>query len=541
MADRSDRQEAPRPAAVTPAHLLEWALVATFILHGLAMLAMAGLLLPTMPGGPTALDGDRIAILAAHPWRFRLGWLPWQLTAVSDLLLAVALLRTPWIPRRPAWAVLVLTIAAVIPDQGAQLLWITQGVELAQAAVHGGSADAYLLFEKWVFPLTGVWAALLYTLAALGWTACLIGGGAWSRALTWVSAATWGTFLVVTVGPLLPAPLTLPAAAQAAGNALGFVLLLLWLALATEQVMRRSRPQPPFGRWAPWRAPAPGLFAGGLSAAANSQFLRRLGTLLPVVEFRSDITDVVYVNYLVPVERLAALVPPGLSLQRLGPEGRWAMFTFLTYRHGDFGPAFFGPLRRLCGSPVQSNWRIYVRDDRTGKEGVYFVTSAVTTARHALGARLMAEGMPMHLLADGTVTRAADGRMQVVLEPGQGSAPDAQLEFSPAADRTLHGPWAQCFADYDAMLRYTVPQNRALSTLPADLRTVRQEIELGIPLQSCEPLSGKIKSQAAAAIVGAESDAAAAVCFRVPQVCFRFTGEQHDLWPLAKPRAERAE
>ena len=67
------------------------------------------------------------------------------------------------------------------------------------------------------------------------------------------------------------------------------------------------------------------------------------------------------------------------------------MFTFLTYRHGDFGPAFFGPLRRLCGSPVQSNWRIYVRDDRTGKEGVYFVTSAVTTARHALGARLMAE------------------------------------------------------------------------------------------------------------------------------------------------------
>ena len=45
-------------------------------------------------------------------------WLPWQLTAVSDLLLAVAL-RTPWIPRFAAWAVLVLTIAAVIPDQGA--------------------------------------------------------------------------------------------------------------------------------------------------------------------------------------------------------------------------------------------------------------------------------------------------------------------------------------------------------------------------------------------------------------------------------------
>ena len=60
------------------------------------------------------------------------------------------------------------------------------------------------------------------------------------------------------------------------------------------------------------------------------------------------------------------------------------MFTFLTYRHGDFGRRFSGPLRRLCGSLVQSNWRIGVRDDRTGKQGVCFVTTqAVTTALHS--------------------------------------------------------------------------------------------------------------------------------------------------------------
>lgn len=534
----SNRQAGGRLAVTAPAPLLEWALFATWILHGLAMLAMAALLLPVMPGGPTALDSDRIALVASHPWRFRLGWLPWQLTAVSDLLLAVALLRTAWIPRGPAWAVLLLTVAAVIPDQGGQFLWITQGVELAQSAWRGGNLDAYLLFERRVFALTGVWAALLYTLAALGWTACLVGGGAWTRVLTGVSALTWGTFLVVTVGPLLPAPWTLPGAALAAGNAIGFGLLMLWLALAAEQVMRRSRPQPTFGRWAPWRPPAPGRVGRALAVVANSQFLRRLCSLLPTVEFRSDITDVVYVNYLVPATQLLALVPPGLSLQRLGPESRFAMFTFLTYRHGDFGPALFGPLRRLCGSPVQSNWRIYVRDDRTGKEGVCFVTSAVTTARHSLGARLMAEGMPMHLLAHGSVTRAVDGAMRVVLEPGQGSGPDARLEFAPTADRTLHGPWAQCFADYAAMLRYTVPQDRALSTLPVDRRTVRQEIDLGIPLDSCEPLSGTLQSQAAAAIVGSEAGLAAAVCFRVPQVCFRFTGERHDLWRSAPPRAQ---
>jgi hypothetical protein len=491
------------------------------------MLAMAGLLLPTMPGGPTLVDGDRIALIAAHPWRFRLGWLPWQLTAVSDLLLAIALLRTRWIPRRPAWVVLVLTLAAVVPDQTAQWRWVTQGIELAQAAVQTGDATRYLAFEAVVFPLTGVWAALLYTVAALGWTACFVGAGTWNRGLSRLSVATWGTFAVITVGPLLPAPLTLPKSAMAVGNALGFLLLMLWLALVTEAVLRFTRPPSAHGRWARWRAPAPGPVGQGLELLANSRFVRRLCSLLPVLDFRSDITDVVYVNYLLPAEELLLLVPDGLTLQRLGPGDRYAMFTFLTYRHGHFGPGRLGPLRRVFPSPVQSNWRVYVRDERTGQAGIYFVTNAVTTGLHALGARLMAEGMPMHLLARGEVSRTAEGALRVVLDPGQGSAPDAELELQPTAERTLAGAFAECFADYQAMLAYAVPQDRAMSTLPAEGETVRQEIDLGIPLAACEPLTGQVRSRAAAAIVGQ----APAVCFRVPRVPFHFTRELHDRWP----------
>ena len=384
-----------------PAPLLERALVLTFLLHGVSMLAMAALLLPAMPGGPTLLASDRIALIAEHPWRFRLGWLPWQLTAGSDLLLAIGLVRTAWIPRRLAWLVVLLTVAAVIPDQLAQARWITEGVALAQAAVRTGDTRPYLAFEAVIFPMTGVWAALLYTLAALGWTACFARAGTWSRALTRLSVLTWGTFAVITVGPLLPAPLTLPGRAIAVGNALGFMLMMLWLALVTEQVLRFTRPQPAHGRWAVWRAPERGRWGRALELLANSRFIRRLCALLPVLDFRSDITEVIYVNYLVPAEQLLAFVPEGLTLQRLGPGERWSMFTFLTYRHGHFGPALLGPLRRLFSSPVQSNWRTYVRDDRTGKAGIYFVTNAVTTVLHSLGARLMAEGMPMHLLQAG--------------------------------------------------------------------------------------------------------------------------------------------
>lgn len=39
----------------------------------------------------------RIAVIAAHPWQFRIGWLPWQMCAVADLLLAVAIMRVAWL------------------------------------------------------------------------------------------------------------------------------------------------------------------------------------------------------------------------------------------------------------------------------------------------------------------------------------------------------------------------------------------------------------------------------------------------------------
>jgi len=83
---------------LSAARVLEAALVITFVAHGLAMLSMIAFLLPGLPGGTTAEDAARIAYIAAHPWLWRLGWLPWQITAGSDLLLAIALLRTPWIP-----------------------------------------------------------------------------------------------------------------------------------------------------------------------------------------------------------------------------------------------------------------------------------------------------------------------------------------------------------------------------------------------------------------------------------------------------------
>ena len=508
-----------------PERLLESALLITLVCHALGMLSMAALLLPMIPGGGTVSGAARAQLVAAHPLQFRLGWVPWHLTAASYLLLAVGLLRAPRIPRVPAWIALGLTLVSVAFDQGGQALWLTRGMELAhRAAADPSQVAAYLECEAYSMRLTAAWAALGYSLTALAWTWCFAASGAWSRALTILSVPLWSIFLAVSVAPLVPA-LRSFTGLVALGNGVGFVLMEVWLLLVAERVLRWVRPETPHGRWARWRHPRAGAVGDVLSVVANSRWVRSIGELLAVPELVSDITDVIYVNYLVPIDRLAPFVPEGLELQRLGGDQRYAMFTFLTYRHGRFGPSILG-IRSLFPRAIQSNWRAYVRDTRTGVLGTYFVTNAVTTSVHALAARAMADGAPMHVLGQAELTRSPEGELTMRLDPGHGTAPDANAALRTSPRPLLDSPWSDCFASYEELLRYSVPQDRALTTRPWDRQTVRDEIDLGIPLDSVEPLVGTVDSAAARAIVAD----ARPLCFRVPKVSFRMSGEEADDW-----------
>src|SRR5262245_59009937 len=125
------------------ARFLEQVLLVNLAVHILALIYTALFLLPGLPGGSSAEDAARIAYLAAVPWLWRLGWLPWQLGAFMDLLTGVALWRTAWIPRLPAAAVLVFTILAVIPDQRGEALWVTHGLDLAAQADRSGDLIPY--------------------------------------------------------------------------------------------------------------------------------------------------------------------------------------------------------------------------------------------------------------------------------------------------------------------------------------------------------------------------------------------------------------
>jgi hypothetical protein len=506
------------------ARFLEQVLLVNLAVHILAMIFLALFLLPGLPGGSSAGDASRIAYLAAHPWLWRLGWLPWQLSALMDLLTGVALWRTAWIPRLPAAAVLMFTILAVIPDQRGEALWVTRGLDLAAQADRGGDLAPYLQFEKETYRQVVGWGGSLYLGMALCWSWCFFAAGTWNRILTILSIVAWSALAVGSAGVLLPEEFRPNPLLVSAANGIGLPLLLVWLAVVTEQVLRRARPNQTHGRMAPWHHPWRGVAGRLLDLAANSRLLRTYCEWLPTVAFLSDITDVIYVNYLVDAERLEPFVPAGLELQRVGRGSKYALFTHLTYRHGHFGPRFLGPLRRLLPSPVHSNWRIYVHDPQSGLPGVYFPTNAIDSTPHALAARLLSEGMPMHALKRAAVQVGEERSCRVLLDPGAGSGPDMEAVLRPGNAALPGPPWSECFESYRAFLAYCVPQDRAFSSQPWYGRTTRQEIRLDIPLDCCEPLAGEVQSRAVDVFAGD----AEPVCFRVARVAFCFEREEHD-------------
>lgn len=513
----SSKTEPPQAA-----RFLEQVLLVNLLVHVLALVGTVLFLQPGLPGGSID-DAGRITYLSAHPWLWRWGWLFWQLSAMLDLLMGVALWRTAWIPRLPAAVVLLFTVLAIIPDQRGQALWVTRGLDLAAQAERGGDPKPYLQIEASIVRQIFVWGGSLYVCMALAWSWCFATARTWSRTLTLVSIVAWSALAIGSAGLLLPGNYQPSPRVTWTANAVGFVLLIVWLASTAEQVLRRARPDESHGRMAPWRHPWRGSFGRLLDLLANSRLLRAYGEWLTPATILSDITDAIYINYLVEAERLEPFVPAGLELQRLGRGGRYALLTLLVFRHGHFGPRFLGPLRRLMPSPLGCNCRIYVYDPSSGLPGVYFITNATDSTPCALAVRWLSEGMPMHPLRRAALHISEDRVCRIRLDAGGGSGPDVEAVLRLDAPTHLGSPWNECFDNYRALLSYCVSQDRAFSVQPWYGRITRQEVVLGIALENCEPLQGEVHSAASAALVGETVP----LCFRFARIALCFVREEH--------------
>ena len=335
----------PKNETRVAARFLEEILLLSLVVH-FAALVCSPLLLRGLPGGSFPGTAQRAAYLTVHPWLWRLGWLPWQAAALVNVLMALALWRTSWIPRLPAAAVMLFTLLAVTADQAGETLLVTRGLDIASTAHRSGDLLPFLVFENKAYTAVFVLGGMLYLCMAVCWSWCFAVAGTWDRTLSALSLLTWGILAAGSGFPLLPEMLRPGRGFVGAINAAGLTLLLFWLACCGESIAPsgRTRSMAAWRRGHPWS----GLIGRALEVAGNSRLLRAYCEWLPPLAFLSDITDVIYVNYLVEAERLEPFVPAGLDLQHIGRAGRYALFTHLTYRHGHFGPRLARPVEAVA-------------------------------------------------------------------------------------------------------------------------------------------------------------------------------------------------
>ena len=503
-----------------------------FIVAHLAGLATMGTLL--MPGiGPWDLVASeaRALYIAEHPWRWRLGWVPWQASALSDIALSIALAVWAKTRGRFGWAVvaIVFNVVAMVPEQWAEARMITEQVDVARAvASDAATVAAHQRLEAELIFITGTYANTGYVITTAAWMLVARRPGPVDRRDA-VGAALLVLFLLAGwFGTLAQAPGTAADqwfALASAANAVAFPALVLWSVVwsgGLGDIERRHRAIEE-GFALRWPSGRPGAALSLLAGPHGVRDLIRAAVgWIPQPRLVSDVTDVVYLSYMVPVDRVRGWVDPAVQLDER--DGKTPL-SILVYRHGHFGPAFLGPLRRLLPSPVQSNWRVYA-----GGRTVVFWTNAVDSGLYCAGARLLSDGLPAHVWRSASLVRSGT-TTTANLDPGDGSAPPLELEVTDAEASRLPGDFA-AFGSYRDAVSYLVDQDAAERIHRATGLRSRSRIRIPIDPDVVRPVDVTVMTSATLEpiVVGCEP-----LAFVVPHVSFSTRGESRTR--LAQERA----
>lgn len=243
---------------------------------------------------------------------------------------------------------------------------------------------------------------------------------------------------------------------------------------------------------------------------------------LPFLTLHSDVRDVVYVSWLVDAAAAQQLLPAGATLwQRDGK----TPFTVLTYRHGHFGPALPGPLRKLLPSPLQSNWRLYLDHTPPGAPAVpcvYFLKNIMDSLPHALGTRLFSDILPTHL-ADGMTLEVTPTQARCSIAGGAGSAPSLDVQADIVADHTLDADWQALFGNWRDAVAFLACQDAAIAHVPRNGKLVFGEIDLPVDVDQVQALTAL---RADCGLLGQLPPVSKPFAFLVPKVPFKALSER---------------
>lgn len=232
----------------------------------------------------------------------------------------------------------------------------------------------------------------------------------------------------------------------------------------------------------------------------------------------SDVRNVVYLTWLVPVETCKDLVPAGVNLwQRDG----LTPFTVLTYRHTHFGPSAFGRLRHLFPSPLQSNWRLYLDGspaDATQGSTVLFVKNVMNSLVYALATRAISDALPTHLAAAFDHARKGD-IIRTEIVPGEGSSPALTCTVRCINDRQLPPKFMATFGSWLSAVEFLACQEAAVAHVDDIDRLAFAKIQL--PIDLTQVLSARpVGPPPSCSILSLLHPVEGPLCFVIPKVPF---------------------
>jgi len=444
---------------------------------------------------------DRAAHVADHPLRYRVAWLPWHLAAVANVLFGATLLhhlRTRGAATEiQRWALGGALVAAFAAGTDLYGQWLYVGVAPGLA----GDVAAFAIVDANAADLCSSKAGLLYVGMAWCWLmASVTLSGGLRRHLAYFGLGIIPLGMFAWMGSLNARGLASLGedGASAVGNPweLGpaaFILYVGWLFalaihLGRDHHRRHPAPDVRHHRFS-WPKASPFENLGMLLAEPGLRDVLRSptsGRVLIKPTLRSDLTDVAFVSWLVPLERVEALLPAGLTPQVDGL-GRTAV-SLVAYQHGQFGPQRGGRLRALFGSPRQFDLRFYLAPERQGgpQDSIWFLRTAIDSAPHVCGARLLTDGLPAHLPAEAEHRRDGEG-WWTHLESGFGGAPTLRIRLKELRFPGVPEGWRHRYREWEDLVWDLGDQARAVRALPALGGRCETKLKLSFALDEVLP------------------------------------------------------
>ncbi|WP_221801614.1 DUF2071 domain-containing protein [Oceanobacter mangrovi] len=271
--------------------------------------------------------------------------------------------------------------------------------------------------------------------------------------------------------------------------------------------------------------PRGGMMTAVFNWLANSSRLaairRAVLSRLPFLQLQSDVSTVVYLNWVVPLPLAQAAVPAGVELVSVGNK---TILTILSYQHGHFGPA--SAVRKWMPSPLQSNWRFYVNSaNGLGPAAgvVVFIRNVFDNLAYAVGSRVFSDALPSHL-ANSFLHQQRGDEYLTEITAASGSAPELYSRVRPCETPKLPAGFEAFYPSWSEAVAALTQQDSAICAVSDTGMLAQAGIDLPIPLDeviACECL--EFRAGALLEQLGVEGQP---FCFVVPEVRFRVLWER---------------